>query len=520
LILLFAASLCRGGDLAERLYKDGQKAERAGDTFHAYLLYARAAALEPSNTRFQTRKTSLGEATARLAAAGTTTGDSSVEAQLASGELSPGEISELRAALPPPQLKPSSVRAKFDVRGSAQDILEKIVSAYGLQVELESDYQSPPNFLFRTGEVGMEEALRALEQAANSLIVPINSTTVLLMRDNPTRRADTVPVMSKEIPIPERLSVQEAQEMVTAVQQTLEIRRIVVDPGRHMVYLRDTASKVAAATQLFYDLSRSRAQVEIEVELLGLDKHSSLNIGLMLPASTEIAYFGSLLRKIPPTTSGAFTQFLTFGGGKTLFGLGVSSAAAFAMFSRSSIETLVDAEIVTVDGQSGSMTIGDHYPIAANQYIGQTSSSLPVYTPPPQINYVDLGLSLKITPTVHDGGEMTLDIDAQYNVLGTGGANGIPDVGQRKYQGKVRLGKDEWAIIAGLTQESRSLVSNGIAWLAYLPLIGHLFRQDTKTEDDSQFLIVLKPHIVNLPPWESPTRPVWVGTEGKYLTLY
>ena len=520
-ILLLAASLCTADDLASRLYKEGEKAERAGDTFHAYLLCARAAALEPANIQFQTRKNSLGAVAARKTA--WTNADSSVEDQLASGELSPAEISDLRDALPSPQLKPSSVKTNFDLRGKAEDIVEKVAAAYGLHLEIESGYQAPPNFVFRTGELGMEEALRTLEQVANSLIVPINESTVLLVRDNPTRRTDTLAVISKAIPIPERLSVQDAQEIVTAVQQTLEIRRIVADPRRHMVYVRDTVSKVTAARQLFADLSRLRAQVEVEVELLEVDKHSALNIGLNLPAATEIDYFGSFARNIP-SVSGMFTKFLTFGGGKTLFGIGVSSAAAIATLSQSSVAALVDAEIVTVDGQPGSMTVGDHYPIPANQYIGssttQGGSQLPVYTPPPQINYVDLGLTMKVTPNVHDGGEMTLDIDAQYNVLGTGGANGIPDVNQRRYQGKVRLRKNEWIVIAGLTQEIHSVSKKGIAWLSDLPLIGHLFRQDTKTDDDTQFLVLLKPHIVNLPPWEYPTQKLWVGTEGKSLPLY
>jgi general secretion pathway protein D len=517
--LLAITFLCAAADTATGLFKDGEKAERSGDTFHAYLLYARAAALDPSNVQFQRRKEALSAVAARKAVAGTSAEDSTVEEQLAAGELSPAEISDLRDALPSPRLMPSSRKAAFDLRGKAEDIVEKVASTYGVTLEIENGYQAPPNFLFRTGELGMEEALRALEGIANSLIVPINDHTVLLVRDNPNRRTDTLAVMSKAIPIPERLSVQDAQEIVTAVQQTLEIRRIQADPGRHMVYVRDTLSKVTAASQLFADLSRLRAQVDVEVQLLEVDRHTALSVGLLLPASTELAYFGNLL-KTPPSVSGMFTHFLTFGGGKTLFGFGVSSAAAIATLTKSSTDALVDAEIVTLDGQPGSLTIGDHYPIPANQYIGNTSGQGNVYVPPPQINYVDLGLTLKVTPAVHDGGEMTLDIDAAYNVLGTGGANGIPDVNQRKYQGKVRLEKNEWIVIAGLTQENRSVSTNSIAWLANLPLIGRLFRQDTTTVDKTQFLVVLKPRIVNLPPWDFPTHKLWVGTEGKPLALY
>jgi hypothetical protein len=35
-----------------------------------------------------------------------------------------------------------------------------------------------------------------------------------------------------------------------------------------------------------------------------------------------------------------------------------------------------------------------------------------------------------------------------------------------------------------------------------------------------QTLIVLKPHLVSLPPWETPSPVLWVGTETKPLSLY
>ncbi|HEY7338156.1 MAG TPA: type II and III secretion system protein [Bryobacteraceae bacterium] len=522
MILLAAGVLCAAADTASNLYKEAEKAERAGDSFHAYLLYAQAADLDPSNVKFQTRRDAFAAKAAQSAAAdtvaGKTGGKDSVTRQLAAGELSPGEIDDTPEALPPPELKPSPVKAKFDLRGMAQDIVEKVATAYGISVDVEADYQSPPNLLFRTGEMDRDEAFRALESAANSLIIPVDDHTVLLMRDVPQHRADSESVMSMAIPIPERISVQEAQELVTAVQQTLEIRRIATDPGRHMVFLRDLVSKVVAARQLFFDLCRLRGQVAVEVELIGVDKNSSLNIGLNLPASTQIVNFGNFLHNVPSVSG--FTNFLTFGAGKTLFGMGIADATAFATLQRSSTQTLLQAEIVALDGQPGSLHVGDNYPIITNGYYGPTTGTGTVFTPPPTVSFVDLGLVLKITPSMHDGGEITLDVDAEYNVLGTLAANNIPSVGQRKFTGKVRLAKDQWAVIAGLTQDNRSLTSNGIAGLARLPLVGHLFRQDTHSKDHTEFLLLLKPRVVDLPPWDFVTRPLWVGTEGKPLPVY
>ncbi len=48
-----------GSEFAERLYKEGIKAERAGDVLHAYLLFARAAALDPANLNYAAHKAAL-----------------------------------------------------------------------------------------------------------------------------------------------------------------------------------------------------------------------------------------------------------------------------------------------------------------------------------------------------------------------------------------------------------------------------------------------------------------------------
>jgi general secretion pathway protein D len=84
----------------------------------------------------------------------------------------------------------------------------------------------------------------------------------------------------------------------------------------------------------------------------------------------------------------------------------------------------------------------------------------------------------------------------------------------------VRLASDQWAVIAGLTEDSRSLASTGVAGLARIPLVGHLFRQDTYSKDRTELMIVLKPRVVDLPPWEFATQTLWVGTEGKPLPVY
>jgi general secretion pathway protein D len=127
---------------------------------------------------------------------------------------------------------------------------------------------------------------------------------------------------------------------------------------------------------------------------------------------------------------------------------------------------------------------------------------------------------LKVTPTVHANGEVTLDVDAQQSALNGAANDGIPVITTRHFQGMTRLVEGESAVVAGLLQTSVSEDRSGFPWLSNIPILGRLFTSTTKTENAGQTLIVLKPHLVTLPPWETPSPVLWVGTETKPVSLY
>jgi len=529
ILLVVTAGISAGAGRADDLYKAGQKAERAGDRLRAFLLYSRAAALEPNNTVFAAKKAALQATSANLIKEGlgpdpAAEADAEGLAELMEefGEDTPLDIREImqfRQALSPMRLQGSPGLKSFDINGEARTIFEQVVGAFGMQVVFEADYQAPPRFTFRLTDVGWEEALRTLETVSNSFVVPINPRMALVVRDTPQKRTERAPVMAVGIPIPERMSVQDAQEIIQAVQQTLEIRRVAFDPGRRLVYMRDQVPKIILAQQLFATLARLRPQVEIEVEFVSVVKNSALSYGLNLPTSVPLVNFGNKLGNTPTIPAG-FTQFLAFGGGATFFGMGVASASAFATLTQSSGATMLRTQMTTLDGQAASFHVGDRYPIITSGYYGTTTGVGQTFSPPPVVNFEDLGLVLKVTPAVHGEGEITLDVDASFKVLGSGSLNGIPIIANRKYTGKVRLADGEWAVVAGLVSTSDGVTKNGIAGVASFPILGHLFSQNTRSKDSAEVLLVIKPRIVSRPPWEDPPKSLWVGTDSRPITIF
>lgn len=516
LILLVLTVSLQAEDDAGRLYQEGKKAQRSGDLLRAYLLYSQAAQLDPDNFGIASRKNQAGAVLTQTM----TVKDikSAPDPALAFLQFirneGPGHYDEFGPSASPPHLLSNGAKKSFDLTGDAKGTLEKVAAAYGIQLVFTQDWTGPPPFPFRTGELDMFEALRLVEEMTGSLIEPLDEHTALVAKDTPQKRADLAPVVTVAVPIPERFAVQDAQELVQAVQQVLEIRRAQVDPGRHMVFFRDTESKVLVARRLLNDLSKLRAQVEVEVQLLTVTKSHARDMGLTLPNSSALVNFGDFLHnQISPA---GFSSFATFGGGKTLFGLAITEAQAFATVSDTLAQSVLKAQVLAEDGQPASLNVGSRYPIASAQFLGATAAT----TPTPTVTYQDLGLVLKVTPTLQGDGEVILDVDAGFTTLGQVAADGIPAIAQRRFQGKVRLGQGEWAVLAGLTQTTDSEETTGIAGLARLPLLGRLFRNESVQHDLDDTLILLKPRIVGLPPWEFPASELVVGTETRPVSVY
>lgn len=521
-LLLVLQTLGRAEESAQDLAKAAEREVKRGDTLQAFLLYSRAAALDPSNAQYQLRKNAL-EAKPNFVqlAAPEPEADAPVSADFVDQDPTVDTSDDHRTPLAPATLKASSEKRNFDLRGDARTVFEQVGSVYGIQVVFEADFPTGTPFRFRLDSTGFADAFRTLEAVTNSFVIPVNDRLALVVRDTPQKRTEMGPAMSVAIPIPERLSVQDAQEIVTAVQQTMDIRRAAVDGLKRTVLLRDGVSKVMAARALFAQLSRLRAQVSVEVDVLSVSKQSSVNYGLQLPNSSTLLDFSSVFGNSPLAGIGNFASFFAFGGGKTLLGLGVANANIFGTVSRSSADNVLRSEIVALDGQAATLHIGDRYPIVTSEYVGSTAgTSGTVYAPPPTITFEDLGLVLKVTPTVHGDGEVSLDVDAEYKLLGAGAPNGIPVISSTKLTGKVRLEDGQWAVIAGLNSESKGDTRTGILGIAELPLIGRFLRNNTISKSTSQLLIVLKPHLLALPPWEDVNPTLWVGTESKPLSVY
>jgi general secretion pathway protein D len=523
LTVVFCPLVSGGGTgvSARQLAKQARKSEKEGDIPRAYVLYAQAAAADPGHTDYWVRAEALRTRAARIAnvmpvfAVSTDSGDGAAEEPLPLA--TPKEVEEARKPQPPFELNANPNLHDFDLRADSKTLFEQVAKQYGMDVVFDGDYQPVKDIRLRLTQADYREALYTLMTVSSSFIVPISNRVFMVVKDTEQKRRETENHVAVTIPIPEPVTLQEAQELGRSVQQLMEIQRFAIDSAQRLVIFRDRASKVRPAEAVLYQLMHHKPEVAIDVELINVTKTTSLGLGLDLPAVFPLVPFGDIgqhLRFIPP----GFTNFLTFGGGLTYLGIGITSMNLLATWSKSVGQSILKAEVRTLDGQAANFHVGDKYPIMTMGYFGKTVPGEKVYTPPPSFNFEDLGLVLKITPKVHDSREVSLDVEAEFKLLGNTNFNGIPVISNRKFLNHVRLRFDESAIVAGLMNNTTATALSGLAGVVRIPGIGPLLGRTTKDHDQGELVLVIQPRLLSLPASETVPRPIFIGAESRLLT--
>jgi general secretion pathway protein D len=535
---LILATLCWGSgsqedsqkEQAAALAKKAKKSAKSGEPAEAYLLYSEAAAMQPANKKLKRKMETL-QSRAALQSKPVPPPSEDIDPALVAPDSAPAsfapedvydsltarEYARDREPQAPPALKARAGTQDFDVSGNARTLFDQVAQRFGLDTVYDGDYPaSGPPFRFRISGIDYRQALHDLEAMTSSFVIPLSSRLIMVAQDTPQKRNDLEQSIVISIPVPAALTTQELTEIGQAVKQATNVDKLALDNTHGEVVIRDRISRALPAQALFQQLISWRPEVMIEVEFLEVTDSDILNYGFNVTNQFPAIYLGQILNNVVSFPSGV-TALLSFGGGKTLIGLGVAQVDAMFNQTTSTAKTLYRAEVRSVSGQPATFHVGEKYPIITQQYAGggTTATTGTVYAPPPSFTFENLGAEVKVTPHIHGVDGVTLQVETSFELLAGTSVNNIPVIGRRALTTQVRLLDGEWAVVAGMLSSTDSKTTSGFWGLAQLPLIGNLFKQVSKDKERENVLIAIRPHLLSLPPDQIVTPALRVGSETR-----
>ena len=119
---------------------------------------------------------------------------------------------------------------------------------------------------------------------------------------------------------------------------------------------------------------------------------------------------------------------------------------------------------------------------------------------------VEINISLTITPWVSASGEITVEIEPEFNTPAeTNAVSGIPpNIRSRSLKSTVRLKDGETIVLGGLIEEIEEESRSGIPIISKLPMVGRFFSSTSHNKEKNELIIYVTPHLSYTDGWMQP----------------
>ncbi len=181
----------------------------------------------------------------------------------------------------------------------------------------------------------------------------------------------------------------------------------------------------------------------------------------------------------------------------TLPGIGTVanlSVLARALESDAKANILSTPNLLTLDNEEAKIVVGQNVPFITGQY-AQTGSATTA-TPFQTIERRDVGLTLRIRPQISEGGAVRLQIYQEVSsVQDRLNPAGII-TNKRSIESTVLVDHGQIVALGGLVQDGTDTSVEKVPVLGDIPLLGMLFRYETRRQTKTNLMVFLRPVVV------------------------
>lgn len=273
---------------------------------------------------------------------------------------------------------------------------------------------------------------------------------------------------------------------------------VVVDQASNMLIFQVDADEYSQIGALLQTLDRpaKAALIEVTVAELSLTDTSQLGVEWL---ATKLLSSGA-------TVIGGTAGGLSIGSGGATFRVldtvGGVRATLNALASNNQATILSSPRIQARNGEMATMQVGQEVPIITSQLnTGQLASATGsggnqvLQT----VQYRTTGVILRVKPVIHSGDQIDLEVQQEVSAAAqtNTGVNTSPTFSTRKLETKLTLKNGSTVLMGGLISNDGSEGSAGIPLLKDIPVVGNLFKTQTKTGTRRELVVLITPYILS-----------------------
>ncbi|WP_020653515.1 secretin N-terminal domain-containing protein [Massilia niastensis] len=301
----------------------------------------------------------------------------------------------------------------------------------------------------------------------------------------------------------------EAKSIANTFKTILKSRDVVVDEKLNLVILRDNPEAVRIATQLVALQDLPEPEVMLDVEVLEIKRSRIMDLGISWPAAvsfTPLAFADG----VPLTID----DLRGLNRGR----IGVSDLSAKLNVNKTDGDsnTLAHPRIRVRNKEKAKVVIGDKVPnitTTISQGIGGFASE--------SVNYVDVGLTLNVEPTIYLNNEVAIRISLEVSNLvdsqTTRSGTVAYRIGTRSATTLLQLKDGENQVLAGLISNEDRTSGSKVPGVGDLPIVGRLFGSTRDSSDRTEIVLSITPRLVrNIQRPAATASEFGAGTEASF----
>ena len=379
------------------------------------------------------------------------------------------------------------------------------------------------------GATGPQKVQIIANERNNSLVMkgnkrPLTEVIRLVEKlDKPATTADSTQVIIlKYADATEAANILNA--LITGSRKTEEFEReseetiIQADPSLNAVVVRTDPGTMGEILDIVEKLDIRRPQVLIEAAIVEVSIDESKKIGIEMAGadaregsvpliSTSLeGVIGSLIGGLLP--EGESDQVNVLSGlasvsSPTLAAAKIDrdaisfGAVVSALATNSDANLLSTPSILTLDNQEARILVGREVPFRTGSF---TTTGDGTSNPFNTVQREDVGVELTVTPHVHNGSEVRLEVAQQItNVINTPvGGNAFADVvtSKRTIETTILAEDRQTIVLGGLIQDDINTSNNRVPFVGDIPLFGNLFKARGKQQVKTNLLVFLRPTVL------------------------
>jgi len=165
---------------------------------------------------------------------------------------------------------------------------------------------------------------------------------------------------------------------------------------------------------------------------------------------------------------------------------------------------LLRPHLTLLSGEENEIFAGENLPIPVSTTsgaAGNTSGINPATSTAQNIERTDVGVDLKVKPTVGQAGAVNLEIDLRLSQIAAPAAGSVEEVGptliQREIQTTLSLKEGRIAVIGGQLDERTRESRYGIPFLRDIPGLGYLFGGMSESTYDLSLVMIVSAHVLS-----------------------